>query len=99
MLEDLTHEDFLARVGETFAAVAPEGGPRSFTLARVDTLTGPPDGGRTPFSLVFEDAAPERLAQQTVEVSHPDLGDFPLFVVPIAVGPEGRGVLYEAVFT
>jgi hypothetical protein len=99
MLESLTHEDFQPRVGEAFTVVAPEHGERSFTLAQADALPGGPDGARTPFSLVFHDLAEPYLPQQTVEMTHPEMGRFPLFVVPLGRGPDGRGFRYEAIFS
>ena len=55
------------------------------------------DQGRAPFSLEFTDPDPEHVPQQTVEVRHEELGEFPLFVVPL--GPSENGMRYEAVFT
>jgi hypothetical protein len=47
------------------------------------------------FSLLFEVAKSEPVAQGTYQVSHPTLGGFSLFLVP--VGPSPDGVLLEAV--
>ena len=99
MLGALTHDDFAHRVGETFAVVAAGDVRRTFALVRADPSAGPADGGRTPFSLLFADASSDRLEQQTVAMRHPDLGEFPLFVVPVGFGPQGEGIRYEAVFT
>ena len=97
MLETLTHEDFRPRVGETFAVATEDGTTHAFALAQVDTFEGPDDGKREPFSLVFLEASQERLEQQTVTMLHDQMGEFPLFVVPIAGGEDG--FRYEAVFT
>ena len=97
MLEKLTIEDFSGRIGETFAATAQER-PLTLTLRTADALYTPPgDQGRTPFSLEFTDPEPEHVPQQTVEVRPVELGEFPLFVVPL--GPSDDGMRYEAVFT
>jgi hypothetical protein len=55
------------------------------------------DKGRAPFSLEFTDVEHDHVPQQTVEVRHEELGEFPLFVVPL--GPSPDGMRYEAVFT
>lgn len=96
MLESLTIDDFGGHVGETFTATA---GTRvlTLTLTSVDALPAPPDGGRTPFSLEFADAAPDHVPQQTVAVEHSEMGAFDLFVVPLGPGPDG--MRYEAIFT
>ena len=98
MLEKLTIDDFSGRIGETFAATAPEGRTLTLTLRSADALYAPPgDQGRTPFSLVFTDPEPEHVPQQTVEIEHEEMGEFPLFVVPL--GPSPDGMRYEAVLT
>ncbi len=51
---------------------------------------------RTAFTLLFRGPAEPVLAQQSFQVSHPRLGQFPLFLVP--VGADQAGVRYEAVF-
>jgi hypothetical protein len=95
MLDQLTIDDFRDRVGERFTARARERG-LSLTLTAVEALSGPPDR-RTPFSLEFQDTAREHVPQQTVEVEHPEMGAFELFVVPL--GPGAGGMRYQAIFT
>jgi hypothetical protein len=99
VLEKLTIEDFRNRVGQAFPATtsSPEGRALTLTLTSVDALPGPPDRGRTPFSLEFRDAAPDHVPQQIVAVEHPEMGAFELFVVPL--GPSPEGMRYEAIFT
>jgi Domain of unknown function (DUF6916) len=53
--------------------------------------------GRRPFSLIYRGPLQPILRQQIYPVEHPELGTLELFLV--AVGPEGGGMLYEAVFT
>ena len=97
MLDRLTIDDFEGRVGETFGARAAEGRTLTLTLTSVDELPAPPDGGRTPFSLEFRDAAQDHIPQQTVAIEHAEMGAFDLFVLPPGPGPEG--MRYEAIFT
>lgn len=96
-LEELTKDDFAARLGETFEAAAQERA-LSLTLRKVDSLPQPPgDDGRAPFSLEFTEAAQDHVPQQTVEFHDPANGTYPMFVVPL--GPGEDGMRYEAIFT
>jgi hypothetical protein len=97
VLDKLTIDDFVGRIGERFAATAGEGRTLDLRLSSVDRLPAPPDGGRTPFSLEFRDARADHVPQQIVAVEHDELGAFDLFVVPLGPGPDG--MRYEAVFT
>ena len=89
-----TIDDFDGRVGDTFTATAEGGRTLTLTLTQADSY----QGSRTRFSLVFSDTAPDHVPQQTLAVEHPDIGAFPLFVVPLGPGPDGR-MRYEAVFS
>ena len=94
---ELVTDTFESRKGETFTAAAEER-TLTLTLRSADALYAPPgDQGRTPFSLVFLEASQDRMEQQTVTMTHEEMGEFPLFVVPIAAGE--AGLRYEAVFT
>ncbi|MFC3193817.1 DUF6916 family protein [Marinicella sediminis] len=53
--------------------------------------------GEQQFSVVFSSADPKVYEQGVYPVSHPELGDFDLFLVPI-YGDDSE-VHYEAVFT
>ena len=53
-----------------------------------------PRDRHTAFSLVFRGPSETPLDQRMYELHHPELGDLPLFLVPI--GPDGTGLLYEA---
>ena len=46
--------------------------------------------------LIFGGAVDKFLGQGTFDVAHPDMGMFPLFLVPVAREPDG--FRYEAVF-
>ena len=48
------------------------------------------------FSLIFRGTAEQRLAQATYRFTHPKIGGFDLFIVPIAA--EGGTIRYQAVF-
>ncbi len=98
MLDKVTIDDFKDRVGETFAATATDARTLTLTLRRVDALPRPEgDQGREPFSLEFTSEGHEHVPQQTLQVTHESMGEFPLFVVPL--GPSEDGMRYEAIFT
>jgi hypothetical protein len=52
---------------------------------------------RAPFSTVFRGPATPILPQRIYRLQHPEIGGFELFLVPI--GPDERGMRYEAIFT
>lgn len=51
---------------------------------------------RTPFSLLFKGPVTPALNQKTHLLKQKDLGDLPIFLVPL--GPEEDGMIYEAIF-
>jgi hypothetical protein len=96
MVEKLSHEDFENRVGEKFTATTPDGNALHLTLTDVSVRGEAAEGHRTPFSIEFRDEAHEHVPQQTLAVEHGEMGQFDLFLVPL--GPDPRGMRYEAVF-
>jgi hypothetical protein len=98
-LEALTRDDFVPRIGATFRIEREGGRPLHVRLAEATDLgvrAGGAPMGRAPFSLAFEGAPGDRLAQGTYRVALGALGTFALLLVP--VGRPGRVVRYEAVF-
>jgi hypothetical protein len=99
VLEEVTHETFAGRVGETFKITASDGDTIELTLAEVILAPenyGVPDR-RAPFSLIFHGPLTPFAPQATWPIEHPDLEGLELFLVPI--GPEGEAMGYQAVFT
>jgi hypothetical protein len=84
MAVELVTETFENRVGETFAATPSLGGePVELTLASCDESPhARPD--HPAFSLTFEAPDPGYLPQQIFALRHGELGEFELFLVPIA---------------
>lgn len=97
MLDSLTMDSFVPLLDQTFW-IHVDGQRVETRLVQVHPW-GEHGGGRSraPFSLVF--AGPGRfvLPQQIYPVEHETLGSMELFLV--AIGPEGGGMQYEAVFT
>ena len=86
--------DFEARLGNTYTVELEGGGP-TLTLAEVQaTPTGMRDGGA--FSAVFEGPDGTDLPQAIYRLTA-EGDELEIFLVPI--GPFGKGLGFEAVFT
>lgn len=53
--------------------------------------------GKENFSLLFNDKDNPALDQGMVTVSHLEMGEFSMFIVPVI--PDRKGICYEAVFS
>jgi hypothetical protein len=100
MLDTFTIDTFAPLAGSSFALAAPDG-QVAFELIEVRPRGDAPDTGiagqRAPFSLLFLARSLQTpLPQGSYAIEHDELGDFELFVVPVA--RDGDGVRYEAVF-
>ena len=97
-LTELTYESFRDRAGQAFTD--DETGAE-LTLVAVTDLTetarNVPEGARTPFSLEFVSRAQTVAPQGIRPLRHEELGELPLFLVPIA--QEAEGIRYQAVFS
>lgn len=98
-LESFTRETFAPHVGSTFQLAAGESSAE-LVLDSADAVeldaSSPTGPGRLPFSLIFSGPITPILEQRTYDTTHPVLGSFPLFIVPI--GPAAGRMQYEAVF-
>jgi Domain of unknown function (DUF6916) len=102
MLEQLTIDSFSPLVGHPFTLRLDATRTMVVELAEVTDLSEaarstPPEGQRTPFSIVFRSASNEVLPQRIYRLEHATLGSFEPFLVTI--GPDAVGMRYEAVFT
>ena len=103
-LETLTVAAFEPRIGETFR-IRPRTEPElEAELIEARALGGGPSRvpsetsrRRTPFTLSFRTRLTAPLPQRIYEVVHDEMGSYEIFLVP--VGPDGKGMVYEAVFT
>lgn len=96
MAVELVTDTFVPRVGERFTATPSLGGePLELELASCDESPhARPD--HPAFSMIFlHDDATTYRPQQIFTLSHPELGDFDLFLVPL--GPRDERMRYEAV--
>lgn len=92
---EITHQSFESIIGEK---VALQAGDLSFRakVESVDLLQNHSNHSRQPFTVVLEAEDAAHHGQQMFRLSHPDLGDQKLFLVPI--GPGDEGMRYEIVF-
>lgn len=67
-------------------------------LVRLEKLNGESNLKRSPFSITFETRQKDHFYSQAIyKVSHPDLEDLHLFMVPS--GKSKNGMLYEVTFS
>ena len=101
MLDNYTLDMFSPLVGQQFIMRVDPSTGLELELAEATPLgtAGPSTAspGRQPFSLVFRGPPTPVGIQRTYQVEHVTLGTFELFLVPI--GPDQRGMLYQAIFT
>lgn len=92
----LTLEHFAGCVNETFTATLNDMDVE-FVLVEARPLQAHATNAmRAPFSLLFRNTAAFLFPQQLYPMRHPRVGDFSIFLVPIA--REREGFLYQAVF-
>lgn len=88
-------EQFTPLVGQVFALGDDMAAP-SLTLTSASPIASPGALARPAFSLLFRGAGPGELPQSTYTLAHATLGSLAVFLVPL--GPDGQGMLYEAIF-
>jgi Domain of unknown function (DUF6916) len=103
-LETLAVDVFQPRIGDTFRIRSGPDHEIEAELIEARALGGDPARAdvqtsrrRTPFSLSFRTSLTAPLPQRIYEVAHDELGAYEIFLVP--VGPDGKGMVYEAIFT
>ena len=103
-LETLTVGAFQPRVGQTFRIRPRADSEIEAELIEARALGGGPSRApseasqrRTPFSLSFRTSVTAPLPQSIYEVVHDEMGGYEIFLVPL--GPDGKGMVYEAIFT
>lgn len=91
-MKTLSFQDFVPHRNTIFGVVGTSG--YQLELAEVADHS---NAQLEQFSLIFTGAALPWLQQGTYTLSHPDLTEVVLFIVPI--GPEGSTMRYESVFS
>jgi hypothetical protein len=99
MLETFTIDTFQPHVGELFHILVDEETRLPTKLTEVHPWGPGAAAGRdrTPFSLVFHTVPGAVYPQQIYRVESESMQPFEIFLSPI--GPDERGMRYEAVFT
>lgn len=99
MLETFTMETFQPRLGELFHVVVGEDQRLPVKLTEVSPWGPEASKGRprVPFSLVFHTVPEAVYPQRIYRVENENMEPFEIFLTPI--GPDERGMRYEAVFT
>ncbi len=92
----LTIETFRGREGDTFVLHATPEHRFDFALEQVRPL-GHGSGEREPFALDFRGPREPVLAQRIYRLTHAEMDDLDIFIVPLGVDAEGAR--YEAIFT
>lgn len=96
-LETLTIDAFESRVGERFRIRAQPDSELEAELIEARALGKGGRDRRAPFTLSFRTPQLAVLPQRIYEVAHDQMGSYEIFLVP--VGPDGKGMVYEAIFT
>jgi hypothetical protein len=91
-------EHFAGHLNETFDVSLDSDGRTSFVLVEARPLPTPPIAGlvRAPFSLLFRNESAILLPQKIYSMAHAALGEFGIFLVPVA--RDRDGFIYQAVF-
>ena len=99
MSADLRIETFQNLQGDVFRLSAPGDGELELRLTGVAPLSAAsaaPGSPRTPFALYFHGPLSPWARQATYRLEHALLGANEMFIVPL--GPDERGMRYEAIF-
>jgi hypothetical protein len=101
MLDKVTVSVFAQWLGTEFRIHSESGRSVDVELIEATALRSQSDAPgalmkREPFSIVFRGPAEPILPQKIYTLEHAKLGRFELFLVP--VGPDAKGMCYEAVF-
>jgi Domain of unknown function (DUF6916) len=98
MSDNQTEAEFTKHLNTKFRLVVDAPQPIDLTLVSVTPRKIEPheQAGMERFSAVFMGPLEIFLPQQTYRLSHPDMGEFDIFLV--ALGQESEGFRYEAVY-
>ena len=102
MLDKVTESDFSELLNQKFRLYLDSGKALPVELIETTNLAsktqetrGP--NNRDPFSIVFRGPKDAGLPQRIYKIEHKKVGKLDLFLVPI--GPDDKGMRYEAIFT
>jgi hypothetical protein len=94
--KDLEQTYFQPHVHSTFQMRIGDGRSIALELLSVSGLPTTPHAKRAPFALMFRSKERQAFSQQIYTLSHEQLGELEIFLVPL--GPDEIGMVYQAVF-
>jgi len=96
MAQNIELDIFSPRVGEMFVLDVSGNAGERLELVEVNAL--PSQGGprEQPFALIFKGPGGSGQQQGMVKLTHDDMGEFDIFLVPVEEDQRGR--LFEAIF-
>ncbi|BFI95148.1 MAG: hypothetical protein RSP_06580 [Rhodanobacter sp.] len=96
-MQILTLEHFAGHLNQAFTVDLGHG-KSPFVLVEARPLPVPPVNGmiRAPFSLLFHHASAILFPQRIYQMESPGIGDFGIFLVPVARNQDG--FIYQAIF-
>ncbi len=93
-----TKELFESSQQDVFEIAFEDGTPKLCNIAEINTSQAPMiEQDKPQYSIIFSSAETEVYEQGVYVVSHPKLGEFELFLVPVY--GDDKVVHYEAIFT
>ncbi|MGR9087924.1 MAG: DUF6916 family protein [Gammaproteobacteria bacterium] len=96
MLESLTKEHWPIYLGDRFRVDIAESGEMELQLYEVSGFSRQKETGREAYSLLFSGPMNPVLQQGIFTIRHNAMGLLDIFLVPI--GPDSKGMRYEAIF-
>ncbi|MCW3058904.1 MAG: hypothetical protein JWQ02_725 [Capsulimonas sp.] len=96
LLNLATADDFTPLTDTIFTILLENGQSFEVTLTNVRVLGGGLAGKREPFKLTFSGTPGFVLSQQIYRLTHPNIEDLEIFIVPIAA--TAQATTYEAIF-
>jgi hypothetical protein len=97
MLDKIKAADFSKLINKEFRIYFEPSDPSNAELIELNKHNVPSESERrTPFSIVFRGPVDKVWPQGMYKIEHKSMGELELFLVPI--GPDDKGICYEAVF-
>lgn len=96
-LDELSLQQFKGALHTTFRVHCEDGRDVELLLVEVESVRSPSGGeGDESFSILFAGSGDSLLPQQIYRVANDSMGQFDLFIVPVAQEPDGYR--YQAIF-
>lgn len=97
-----SHKTFLNHLTDNFYVEVNGGLNETFVLKSISSLlesaVSTPTNIKEHFSIIFECESQTHLPQQIYRLTHPIIGSFELFIVPIGPDRVSKHMCYQAIF-